>query len=376
MKTTAYNSKTDTVVLVGGGDLTQNRVLPALKRLGRKHPIQRAVLVDILPECPVDLSRASPPGMPMEYVRVDPNSLLPLERFARNGWLGEHVLAYIATPTEYHLWYAKQLAGTGCRIAVEKPLTKRPSEARELTYFADGHIFAVGHQLFKAAMLAFLQRCRANGLKAAAAARFDMLETKGVGNRTIDDAIWDLGWHGGELLIATYRAAGLEASIHTTRVLTATYRPPPGEPSPHVFTAARWEGFVRVAGTEMPFTFCMGKALGHSRKRLAFTDASGATCIEVPLDESGWRAHGRLLRELLTADRPDMKLQLPDALGLVRACNEAGAAAQDEGAYAFGVTPEFLQEPVPAGFASLARRRSQAPVAACADCQIPVSLPV
>ena len=375
MTTTAHSARTDTVILVGVGDLTQKRLLPALKRLGLGHPIRQAVLVDILPECPVDLARASPMGTPMEYVRVGADSLLPLDQFAGNGCLGEHVLAYIATSTESHRWYAQQLAGTGCRIAVEKPLTKRPREARELMYFADGNVFAVGHQLFKAAMLAFLRQCRTHGLGAAAAARFDLLETQGVGNRAIDDAVWDLGWHGGELVIAAYRAAGLEATIHTTRVRAATYRPPPGEPSPRVFTAARWEGFVSVAGREIPFTFCMGKALARPRKRLAFTDASGETCIDVSLDESGWRAHRRLLAELLTADRPDMKLQLPDALELVRACDEARAAAQDEGTYAFGVTPKFLQEPAPAGSALPARRRSQPQVAPGADRQVPVALP-
>jgi glucose-6-phosphate 1-dehydrogenase len=49
MSTIAHNGKIDTIVVIGCGDLTQNRLLPALKRLAGKHLLRRAVLVDLLP---------------------------------------------------------------------------------------------------------------------------------------------------------------------------------------------------------------------------------------------------------------------------------------------------------------------------------------
>jgi hypothetical protein len=65
------------------------------------------------------------------------------------------------------------------------------------------------------------------------------------------------------------------------------------------------------------------------------------------LRESGWQAHYRLLRELLTAAHPDLKLSLADTVAVVHLCTRASRFTEDKGPYPFGTTPDFLREEVP-----------------------------
>jgi hypothetical protein len=77
-------------------------------------------------------------------------------------------------------------------------------------------------------------------------------------------------------------------------------------------------------------------------KRLVFLDSAGNVLHFVSLLESGWRAHERLLRELLTQPRPDLKLDLGDTVTVVKLCATASRLAVVDGTYPFGTTPDFL----------------------------------
>jgi hypothetical protein len=333
----------DTMITIGCGDLVKNRLLPSQCQLAEEGILLRSGYLDVSAACPIRpdgrLRAAS------AYFRVRPGSRLPLADLEAGRWLGPYVLAYVATPTVFHMPYVRQLLGTACRIAVEKPLTDHPAEAEDLLNFPTGTVFPVGHQLFKRAMLDFLETYRPGDVLGASAIEFDLMETKGIGNREIDDAVWDLGWHGFEVMRAAYRAAGAEVRMCPTDVRIATYKSPVGGPAPGRFTAARIEGFLEAMGRVVPFVIRVGKGLGQTSKRLMFLDARGRTRQEVPMGESGWEAHYRLLLELMTAPQPDLRLGLAETLDLARACQAAAALATDEGSYAFGTTPAFLLTP-------------------------------
>ena len=140
-----------TILVIGCGDVTANRFRPAMERLQAEGLVCRIAYLDILPQCPLDVSA--------EYLCLEADGVLPLDTLAERELLGPHVLALICAPTRYHAHYAKQLLGTGTRVAVEKPLDLSVTAANSLLPFADW-IFPIGHQLFKADMWAFLRRCQ------------------------------------------------------------------------------------------------------------------------------------------------------------------------------------------------------------------------
>lgn len=333
----------DTMVTIGGGDVTQQRLRPAQRQLRAEGLLRRAAYLDILPCCPFTLAQDRTCNEGEHYFPIEDRCLLPLDELARQGLLGPHVLALVCTPTPYHALYATQLLGTGCCIAVEKPFTQSQVAAKSLLPFGDV-VFPVGHQLFKAEMLHFLARCRMRDwVRHLTAISFDLWEAKGVGRRAIDNAVWDLGWHGFECILAPLRAAGYTVTMSVTRVRVATYAPPAGELSPVAFTAACIEGCIHFGDCSVPYRIRVGKGLAEERKQVVFwSGASGERCV-VSLQESGWQAHYRLLHELLTSARPDLKLSLADTVTVVHLCAEASRLAVDEGTYPFGTTPDFLQ---------------------------------
>jgi hypothetical protein len=96
-----------------------------------------------------------------------------------------------------------------------------------------------------------------------------------------------------------------------------------------------------IAARPVSFDLRMGKGLGVERKVVRYTFADTAPLI-LDVSESGWGAHYRLLKELLTADCPDLGLGLSDAVEVVQVCAAAQATARDAGRYPFGELPEFL----------------------------------
>lgn len=339
----------DAMATVGCGDLVKSRLVHAQQQLAAEGFIRRVAYLDVLGICPLQLEW--PVSTASEYFRVRGGNRLPLADRSAHGWLRPSVVWYIATPSQCHIPYARQLLDTDCRVAVEKPLTQHPEEIEDLLHDSARPPFPVGHQLFKRTMLDFLAACRREDLLWASAIGFDLMETKGVGARSIDDAIWDLGWHGFEAITAAFRAAGAAVRMRPESVTVAAYRPSAGERAPARFTAARIEGFVETEAGAIPFVVRVGKGLALSAKRLVFFDAAGRAVRVVPLEESGWEAHYRLLRELMTAPRPDMKLGLAETLDVVRACRVSAALAVHTAPYLLGTTPLFLRRALPCAVA-------------------------
>jgi len=137
----------NTVIVLGLGDVVRKRILPALAQLLRDGLLYRVVFLDIHVECPFALAEVPSPAGGVEYLQVTDN-ILPLDELK----LGPQALVVIATPCRLHASYAKQCLGTGCRVAVEKPLTKSLAWGQSLLPF--GHLlFAMDHFLFKLKML-------------------------------------------------------------------------------------------------------------------------------------------------------------------------------------------------------------------------------
>jgi hypothetical protein len=369
----AQTASIDAIATIGCGDLVNNRLLSAQRRLAADGLLRRVAYLDLPATCPVPFARSL--GMDPAYFPVRSGSRLPAAELRAGGWLRPSVLWYIATPTEFHTHYAWQLLDTGCRVTVEKPLTQHPEEAEDLLDVAAGTLFSIGHQLFKRTMLDFLATCRLDDLLWASAVGFDLMETQDIGKRAIDDAIWDLGWHGFEVMRAAFRAAGAQARMWPTEVRVATYQPPAGEPAPARFTAARIEGYLEARGRTVPIVIRVGKGLAQTARRLVFFDAAGCVHQEVSLAESGWEAHYRLLRELLTASQPDMRLGLAETLDVVRACRAATALATHTEPYAFGTTPPFLERAQPSNV-SFVSRPAHAQRSAFTDIPVPTGSPV
>lgn len=327
----------DAIVTIGYGDVTQNRVRPAQRQLFADGLLHSVAYLDIFPA----------PGETFAedelYSQIEDQCLLPWDELDRHGLLGPHVLVLVNTPTRYHTLYAKQFVGTGCSVAVDKPLTGELAAATSLLAFED-MVFPIGHQLFKANMLSFLEQCEEMPelLQQLTALDFTLWETRDVGHRAIDNAVWDLGWHGFECIIAPLRAAGSPAELSVTRTRVATYEPPAGGLRPAVYTAAYIEGSVHFDSYAVPYRIRVGKGLAEEHKQLVLRCGVRDEPVIVSLAESGWRAHYRVLRELLTATRPDLKLSLADTVAVVQLCAQADRLAVDEGTYSFGTTPGFM----------------------------------
>jgi len=336
----------DSVVIIGSeGDLGRQRLRPALRQLWAEGLLRCAAYLDISANRSCALRQDQGRSLEEYYFPIQNGCLLPLEELDRHGLIGPHVLIFVCPPTPYHVPYAMQFLGTGCVVAVEKPLTQNQVAARSLLPFSDS-VFPVGHQLCKGDMLRFLTHCQEeqDWARQVSTISFDLWEMKGAGRRVIDDAVWDLGWHGFECILAPLRAAGYAVTMTVTRVRVATYAPRTGEPIPATFTAACIEGQVQIGNRAVPYRIRVGKGLAEERKQVVFRSDPDDGQHVVSLQESGWQAHYRVLRELLTEPRPDLKLSLADTVAVVQLCNQAGRLAVDDGAYPFGTTPSVFQE--------------------------------
>jgi hypothetical protein len=330
-----------TLVVVGCGEVVRDRLRRAVQQLRRTFPL-RVVYLDLCEQAPFEL------GPDESYLQVLPGSRLPVEELHRLGFLGRETLAVVCTPSRWHLHYAEQLSPLVGRVAVEKPLT-RDHRAAGLLLATQPSLRPISHFLFKRTMRQWRERCRRQGLpwlRSCVGVRVDILESKAIGSRQIDPVLFDLGWHGLEVLLAPFRAAGCQHDVELHSMHIATYEPPPGEAPPAGATAARLTGRVRVAGFHLPFDIRLGKGLGANRKALVY-ELDGPAGRHIDLSEGGWRSHGRLLHELLTAEQPDLGLDLGDAIELVRLCALGEARAHDEGRYPFGQMPGFLRDDRP-----------------------------
>jgi hypothetical protein len=327
------------LLAVGFGDAVVNRLRPAAHAVRAEGGLDSIAYLDLPARPAVELREGE------HYLPVLDGSHLPLDALERLGFLDGDTLAWVATSTDYHGHYARQLRGHVRQTAVEKPLTCDVDEALGLLVESPS-VHPISHFLFKQAMRDWRERCRRSGmpwLRSCLGIRVELMESKGVGRRRIDPVLFDLGWHGLELLLAPFRAAGSSHDVELGAVRVATYDPPPGEAPPPGTTAARLTGRLRAAGVHLPFDVCLGKGLGIDRKALVYRLDDGSS-LRIDLSEGGWEPHERILRELLTAEQPDLGLALTDAAELVRLCALSQDQACDMGTYPFGTQPAFMRE--------------------------------
>ncbi len=139
-----------------------------------------------------------------------------------------------------------------------------------------------------------------------------------------------------------FHAVGVTAKFLISEVQTAIYKTENGETCPTGHTAARIDGYVIFNEHTIPFTIRVGKGLSFELKELVIWKQHSYVRHVIPLSESGWEAHYRILNELICAEMPDMKLSLTDVVKIVHVCTEADRRAVNQGSYSFGQTPDFL----------------------------------
>src|SRR5207244_993815 len=126
--------------------------------------------------------------------------------------------------------------------------------------------------------------------------RFTLFENKGVGGRQIDDAIFDLAWHGIECALAPVAAlVGEDPAVEIVGVREAKYHG--GPDAPRVSTAARIEARLVTSEAEIPLLIRVGKGLDSDRKALELYRPDGQLIRSVSLAESGHHAHRRMIEE-------------------------------------------------------------------------------
>jgi hypothetical protein len=140
----------DHVLVAGCGEVTQQRVLPALQSLSDEINFTRIGLLDVRSEQTLWPESGRPP-IAAQFIQI-PDGQLPLEELDRKGWLGPQTLVLNCTPTPFHVPYARTLAPFVGRVGIEKPLSHCLQEATGMLQFEDC-AFPIGHQLFKPEML-------------------------------------------------------------------------------------------------------------------------------------------------------------------------------------------------------------------------------
>lgn len=341
-------SQYDTFVRIGAlGNLSQRRLSPAMAQLIREKKLWHIIDVDIKAQIPGQDPLIKRSGAWHRYYQIGEDSVLPDSLAEDLARLGGGIVAYVACPTIYHLNYAEQFNCFCCRIAIEKPLTRDMVAARALVEQNHRNLFPVGHQMFKTTMRQILSQIQ-NGempsteILGADGFEFNLLEMDDIGGRDIDNAVWDTGWHGFEVIAALFRAIHVDVEFSVYDVKTATYEPTDSRLTPSEYTAARIDGFLDYGWGPVPFVIRVGKGLSVEQKELVIWNRHTHNQHVIPLNESGWEAHYFVLHELVCAENPNMRLSLEDTAQIVQACSEADRRAINCGMYPIGQMPDFL----------------------------------
>ncbi len=321
--------------VIGAGNVAESKIDPAVKALESNGRIDRVTYFDVHRNPPFasQLRRC-------DYRAIDPERSAYLQ-LTDCGCLDDSTLTIVACATRWHAHYAADLARF-VPVAVEKPLTMDTRLANELLVH-DGNLFPIGHQIFKRPMLDFLDACATGRFDVATIASidYDLMETIGVGNRSVDPIIWDTGFHALEAVKATYRAIGQDCTVTPIDVRQACYVR--DHNITQVPTAARIRATLSSPCGTVDLTVRLGKGLREGRKEMRCHDRFGRRLATIDLSESGHLAHQRLLEELIASPQPNMRLTLADAVSVVTACDGLQSSViDDEPSYPFGSTPEWL----------------------------------
>jgi hypothetical protein len=345
------------VVILGAGQIVRDRYRPALAALAAEGLVERVTYLDVRPAPsfePDGNGGTFPEGE--HYARIPAEGPIPFAELRRRGLLGGEALVAICTPSRQHVSSASLFAGRDTAIAVEKPIAHDPVEAMRLVELPDARVFPVDHYNFKQAMID-LRRCAAGrtNLDHVTRIQFTLMERQPFHASACDDVIADLAIHGLALTLSLPFAELGPIAIEPTSVLVASYGPAGGGLGRPGCTAARIGGLLRWRQRSVRLDLRVGKGLGDDRKALELIGREDRVIDGADLGESGWVAHGRALRELLTRPLPDMRLSLADAARLVGLCACARAMARDQGTYLLGTTPAFFDlAPAPRPTPSLA----------------------
>ncbi len=322
------------VGVVGTGEAFQRLIAPALVRLGFQ---DRLVVCGLGP----------PPGdFPGEFLPVVDRSRLPLPALTDRGFLGPETLWIVATSPEWHVPYALQLADTGARVAIEKPVALDFREARRLLAHPNRDIHALDHKVFNKEVLRMLEGFRAHPDRLDAVRHVEglFLEPEGFApGRGQLDTLLDVTLHLVQILAAALRVPGAPPfRLVADHVAGARHLPGPGQraAAATVPTATLLRGRALRTQGDLPFRFFQVKAAGCSEKWIRFRDADGEVIAGARLEEPSAAAYARML-ERLFRPAPDFPYTLAEAIGVGEYLEAARARAVRAADYPVGRRPEF-----------------------------------
>lgn len=326
------------VGVVGAGEVVRQKYLPGLAAAD----LTSLTVVSREPVSPVQ-------GVVHEYLPLPPGRGLPIADLRGRGLLGADTLWIIATPSTHHAEYVEQLA-PHTRVAVEKPIANSAAEARRLRRFTSAGygVYPIDHKLFNSGPLAAIARLRDDPAPLGRAARVQGLFYERAGfapGRQQEDGIADVQWHLLTVLRALFTAAGMPGQFKIQHAAVAMHGPDSSRryQQPTVWTASRLVGRL-VSERSVWFDCRQAKAAPTDTKVLRFLDDGGEPVLEVDLNESGWRAHARLLAAL-RAPTVDVYHTLADAIDLADAVDEARLIAIPTANYPIGELPSYVELP-------------------------------
>ncbi|MDP6558218.1 MAG: hypothetical protein QGG71_26380 [Pirellulaceae bacterium] len=334
-------SRVFTILVISTGEVTRDRLRPAIHSLAADLAVDNAIFrvcsLDRTETPPFYLARSS---NLREYFLPIRDNVLPLATLDHLGFLGSHVLGWVAAPTRYHRVYCAQFAGGAAgsggvvgRCILDKPAFASPQEADSLIPWRDW-LIPISHFCHKDDIQRLFESPTMVTSTSVAAS---FLELGGVGPRQIDCSEHDVGYHQLGLFFAGLRASDIDID----RCFTMRYRPV-GDDAPTVSTAHRLHVRAFVEGREIPGTIMAGKRVAATRQEIVFTGSDGQTRFSQKGDPDGFRPYKRILSAALFDAMPSFPLLPEHHVKLVTLCDVATQKAEDLGEYSPGETPPFL----------------------------------
>lgn len=327
------NSECPKLVLIGSaGDVGRKRYCPAIASLSAEGKIADCLYVDCR-----SVAEVVNNGEADRYMQTEGVSRIVPE-LAKRGFIGPSVHVLVATPTWLHAAYAQELHDHVACIGIEKPIAWNAREAGILAQLP--RVYPIEHQVYKHDSIAMCRRSAARKIRWSDVrhARFCLHETGGVGDRAIDNIIFDTGYHGFAVLLAAISKCHANIRIDHGNSLISTYRD--GADRPRECTAAFLSGVITADdNVRITYTITVGKGLAASQKGLTLFCESGSL-IKLDLNESGFEPHKRVIEGMLGSEAP--LLSVGDSITIVAACEEARAQARGRAPYGFGSTPNWM----------------------------------
>ena len=323
------------VGVVGTGAAFGRLIAPALFQLGFR---DRMVVCGLAP----------PTGdSPGPFLPVLDRSRLPLPVLARRGFLGPGTLWLVATSPEWHVPYALQLAETGARVAIVKPVTLEFQAVRPLLEHANRELYALDHKVFNEEVLRLLERFRTNPEQRAAVRHVEgrFLEPDGFPTgRGLLDTLLDVTLHLVQILQASLGVPGAAPPrLEADYVAGARHRPDPDHRfAPAPASTATWliGRAIRDQRDPVSFRFLQAKAAGCSEKWIRCFDADGRVLAQTHLEDPSAAAYARMVERLCRRE-PAFPYTLADAVGVAEFLAAAGGRATRAADYPVGSPPEF-----------------------------------